>query len=185
MSIASKLVIIVVTVGVAITIVDYVSWRQAEFGRLGQGANVAQPPPPLALTRVYQSDWAGVRWSTPGEWKVNLIDVGQVGQRAEVAGIDGGPAQVTVWVEKYEGDLIGAAETETARLPTLVRERQYLNTDQVHAVILTWVEGDRIYQRALFTGGQKLVVVEAAAATSAWSAFEPTFWQVYRSVVLF
>lgn len=184
MSITSRVAFLLVVVGVGFTVWDYSVWRRAEYGKFGQGP--AQVAPAQKLASPVQSEWAGVRWSVPVGWNLSLAGAAG-GDRAEVAKMQDGQSKITIFMQNYTGNLIGAAEEEVSRRArvALSREREYLNTEFTHAVVLTWEEKDDIIQAALLAEKGKLVIVEAVAPTSAWAALEPTFDAVYRSVILF
>lgn len=193
MSIASKIAILLVALGVGFTLWDYSNWHQAEYGRYGQGPEANQPTPtPQALANPVQITWAGLRISPPNGWQI--IPVSQepdflltlpLNQRVEVAKITGQDAAITVWLEPTEKGLTLAVDEEVQALPKLARERDYFNTDDVSVTVITWQQDQLTKQWAMLVYKGKLVVIEAQAATSVWNSFEPTFWDVYRSVVVF
>lgn len=189
MSIASKVVSALVLVGMVVSVRDYLGWRRGELAHFGQGPAEASPlPTPQNLAGVWQSDWAGLRLTPIQNWDFQPVSHQpnySIDRREEVASLDGNDASLSIWVQNYTGNLINATETEEVGLPKLVRERQYLNTDQVHAAILTWTDRELTLQRAVFVEKGKQVIIEAQAPTSVWNAYEPTFWALYESVRLF
>ncbi len=192
MSISKKVVAVLLVAGVAFSLWDYVQWHRAEFGRLGQGPIAGPTPTPQALARPWQSDWVGIRLAPPQGWSVQpgagdskAWSSLPLGQRVQVVQFSHPPAQLSLGAEKYVSDLTAAVAAEVATLPLLSGDRQYINTDQASLVVLTWQKETNTYQEAILVSKGKLVVMESQAATSVWPAYEPTFGQIYRSVVLF
>ena len=192
MSIPSKVVVVLLVAGAAFSLWDYLQWRQAEQGKYGQGPAATPVAQPAQLVPPVRVNWAGVRWSPPQGWQMTTVSHDQSflaslsgSVRVEVSKLTNSGVETDVLVQKFTGNLVDAAEAEVKNLPALSREREYLNTDHSHAVVLTWIAGSQTWQRVLFVAGERLIIIQSQASTSAWLTYEPTLRKIYQSVVLF
>lgn len=182
---------VLIFVGTGVSVWDYKNWRYEETKNYGHGPEFVKP---LELTKQYQNKIAGLRMRYPAGWEVyvdakfkmqdarfNLTDLVKIGERVEVAMI----GEVTIGVERINKNFPDVVNAEVAELPVkLARERDYIVVSTADMVVLTWEEGEVVYQRALASGRGKIVVTDVSKSKSEWKNLEKTFWEMYKSLVL-
>jgi len=188
-------------VGVIKTVADWKQWRYEETAKFGQGWGDRRAES-MALDGLYQNTLAGVRIKYPAVWTatnapqfathpegVRLADKVAMGSREQVAEIK---PYVTILVERGTLSLSDWADREVARIQkegySLRQERDYINTDKVNLVVLTWEEGEGgqkgIRRRAAALKENVFVIIESDLPAADENKYSRTIEEMWRSLVL-
>ncbi len=164
------LIVVLLAVGIIGSVKEYKQWRVDETSNYGQGplGKTNTGDTKLSADKLYQNDVAGFRIKYPSSWEVvanpkfsdgkySLSQIARMDERAEVV-LFGGRIRVSVVRNSLNfTDLVD----QEARKMEMVREREYLNTEKVSIVILTWKQNGRERQTAFaHKGGDKVFVLE-------------------------
>lgn len=169
--------------GISFSIWDYKNWWKIEHERYGQGPQEGQGLSPAGnLVGPYASSLGKFRLRAPENWdriatKEGLRFRHPFAQRGIYPTIEAS-------FEKAELDLPQTTDRE-AKKHTLTQELDYINTDTTSMVVLTWTDGELTKQLAMAIKNDRLVKIQASCLTSEWKIYANTFWEVYRSLVLF
>lgn len=188
---------LLLVIGVGWSVRDYKLWRNAELDKYGHG--YGEEIPPLILGNLYENQFWGVRIRYPGGWIVDeadeFVDLPPKKRQADLLAI--GQRKPVVWlgknvklsVERVKISLVDLANREEGviknKQPEMVKEREYINTEEVNVIYFTWKEGGIMHQRAMTSEGDKMIVVDSDTIESEWKSLEPTFREMYKSLVMF
>ncbi|HBC73123.1 hypothetical protein A2379_00030 [Candidatus Amesbacteria bacterium RIFOXYB1_FULL_47_13] len=189
---------ILLIAGMVFTVWDYRDWKWEETRKYGHGYE-DQLAPAVALTRTYQNDLVRVRLKYPEEWEINEIsnsaltfeEMVKEGGRVVVAQW---PGKMTLSIEKTTRGLPDIADEEVRLLNkagvNLSKEREYISTQETNMTVLTWekpnaVRQQEVIQRGLAEKKGRLAVAEAKVSQADWLKWGKTFWEIYRSIIIF
>jgi hypothetical protein len=191
------LAVVLLAVGVGITIKDYVSWRHAEMDNYGHG--YGQPEVAMNLVNLFENQYLGIRIRYPQEWvkteKTDFLNTDKfprrdlmlaLGKRYEVVRFGD---VLTMSVEKVNKGLTDTVNAEVKNLEdqkiSLIREREYVSTDEINLIYVTWRVGGSIHQRAMAVEGNRMVVIDGETTENEWKNIEPTVVAMYKSLIIF
>lgn len=183
---------LLVLTGIVLSVRDYKNWRQVELEKYGQGSESELGlVPAMELSLPYVSSAGGFRIKYPLDWKVienpvyipknNKSVVLPTEKLAELLRFEepSGTTKIIVSVQSVQsGDLT----TWAAKFASgITRDREYITVSDIPFTVLTWDGPTETTQRAISVINNKLIVIEATCATSAWKNWAKTFGIVYQS----
>ncbi len=153
---------LLISLGMIFAIWDWRQWRIAETKNYGQGwEENREVAPAQKLEGVYTDRLLKFRIRYPQDREAK--------------------AKIKVIVEKDIRDLSVIADEMAGGI---TQERNYINTESVSLVILTWAGARETKQVALAKKEDRLYKIEVTCENGIWKSWSATFEEVYRSLVL-
>lgn len=178
------LVLVLLAVGMVGSVNEYRKWRADETSNYGQGPQGEGSGTKLATDKLYQNDVAGFRIKYPASWEIvanplfadgknSLSQISRMDESAEVVNLGG---RIRISVLRSSLNFTDLVDREAKKMD-LVREREYINTEKVSIVILTWKQNGRERQTAFVHKGEGKVIVLEQDGVDGWQ-------EVLKSVVI-
>lgn len=177
--IAYLLIGLLLILGIVGTWGEYRNWKKTETQRYGHGwAQTQTIKEPEKLVGPYVNEKLGYRLRYPIGWQMT-----EDGKKITFTNPANPAINFSFEIQTNPQSLIDIADREA--LPGLAREREYLNIESYNWTILTFEKDNRLIQKALSKRNDQLFVVEASLPKENWNEFTNTFWEIYKSVVIF
>lgn len=165
--------------GVAGTLGEYRNWKKTETQRYGHGwAQTQTVKESEKLVGPYINEKQNYRLRYPIGWQMT-----EDGKKITFTNPANPAIKFSFEIQTNPQSLIDIADRLAK--PRLAREREYLNVDSYNWTILTFEKDNRLTQKALLKRNDQLFVIEATMPKESWNEFTNTFWEVYKTVVIF
>ncbi|MEK9201318.1 MAG: hypothetical protein AAB909_05100 [Patescibacteria group bacterium] len=150
---------VLLIIGVVFSIRDYKIWRSEETRYYGQGvrANIGPKPETLKPEVIYQNNLVGLRIKHPTDWQIvvnpdvvpdgkkNFETFFRIGERIEIVDLGG---KIKISLERSEKNITDFSDWEASK-HAMSREKEYINTDHMSGIVLTWKLGGSERQTAI------------------------------------
>ncbi len=172
LSFSHLIIFALVAMGMIFTIWDWRQWRIEETKNFGQGWEENKGVGPAQkLAGVYTNKLLRFRIKYPRNWEAEGMTFSEPFGRAKIA----------VTVKRDSRDLPVIADEMAGGI---TQERNYINTELVSLVVLTWKGARETKQVVLAKKEDRLYKIEVTCESGIWKAWEATFEEVYRSLIL-